>query len=201
MYKPLHLRLLTITAACLFSLAIPIPFAQADDVDNLIETILETSPATRAKAESYAAETAKPTPTPKNPKKKTSAAPKPSIPVLQIPEEYLLEVSSKFPKNYIGKYVYGPVTMDDFQISNDDDSAFIGFFAKNLRSFYLETRDLPVIIKFSQLRRGSKFIIPKEFPLRIVSGGTFIRYGCHLPFEKFLPSKEYMRQTKNKTNN
>jgi hypothetical protein len=185
------------TAAITIAVVCTVSFlSSADEVNDLIETILETSPATRAKAESYAAETAKRTPTPKNPKKKTSAAPKPSIPVLQIPEEDLLEVSSKFPKNYIGKYVYGPVTMDDFQTYNDDDSAFIGFFAKNLRSFYLETRDLPVIIKFSQLRRGSKFIIPKEFPLRIVSGGTLIRYGCHLPFEQFLTKKEYLKENR-----
>lgn len=201
MHHPLHLRLKTITAACLLGLAISMASAQADDVDNLIETILDSSPSTRAGAESYAAQAAKRTPPPqKTPKKKEPkpAAPKPSIPVLQIPEEDLLDVSAKFPKNYIGKYVYGTVTMDDFQVSDDDDSAFIGFFAKNLRTFYLETRDFPVIVKFSQMRRGKKFVIPKEFPLRIVSGGTFVRYGCHLPFENFLPKNEYLRQKRNR---
>jgi hypothetical protein len=184
-------------------LAISIPFAQADDVDNLIETILDSSPSARAGAESYAAQAAKRNPPPKTPKKKEPkpAAPKPSIPVLQIPEEDLLEVSAKFPKNIIGKYVYGPVTIDDFQIYEWDDSAFIGFVAKNLRTFYLETRDPLVIKKFSQLRRGMKFTIPKEFPLRLASAGFLMRYGLHLPSENFLPEKEYLRQKQNQTNN
>jgi hypothetical protein len=169
-----------------------------DKISNLIETILDASPQARAKAESYAATAAKRNPPPKTPKKKElkTAAPKPSIPVLQIPEEDLLEVSAKFPNNIIGKYVYGPVTIDDFQIYEWDDSAFIGFFAKNMRTFYLETRDPLVIKKFSQLRRGMKFMIPKEFPLRIASSGLFIRYGLHLPSENFLPEQEYLRQKK-----
>jgi hypothetical protein len=199
-----YLRYITTVATCLFSLAIPIPFAQADDVDNLIETILDSSPSARAGAESYAAQAAKRNPpTQKTPKKKEPkpAAPKPSIPVLQIPEEDLLEVSAKFPKNIIGKYVYGPVTIDDFQIYEWDDSAFIGFVAKNLRTFYLETRDPLVIKKFSQLRRGMKFTIPKEFPLRLASAGFLMRYGLHLPSENFLPEKEYLRQKQNQTNN
>ena len=198
-----YLHHLTATAACLLGLAILTPSAQADDVDNLIETILDSSPSARAGAESYAAEAAKSNPPPKTPKKKEpkTAAPKPTIPVLQIPEEDLLEVSAKFPKNIIGKYVYGPVTIDDFQIYEWDDSAFIGFFAKNLRTFYLETRDPLVIEKFSQLKRGMKFIIPKEFPLRVASARFLMRYGLHLPSENFLPEKEYLRQKQNQTNN
>jgi hypothetical protein len=39
-----------------------------------------------------------------------------------------------------------------------------------------------------------KFIIPKEFPLRVDVAGFFTRYGLHLPSENFLPSKEYIRQ-------
>ena len=203
MHHPLHLLLKTITAACLLGLAILTPSAQADDVDNLIETILDSSPSARAGAESYAAQAAKRNSTPKTLKKNApkTATPKPSIPVLQIPEEDLLEVSAKFPKNIIGKYVYGPVTIDDFQIYEWDDSAFIGFFAKNLRTFYLETRDPLVIKKFSQLRRGMKFTIPKEFPLRVASAGFLMRYGLHLPSENFLPEKEYLRQKQNKKNN
>jgi len=182
--------------------ALPLVAKEAE-VNDLIETILDSSPGARAGAESYAAQAAKRNPPPKTPKKKEpkTAAPKPTIPVLQIPEEELLEVSAKFPKNIIGKYVYGPVTIDDFQIYEWDDSAFIGFVAKNLRTFYLETRDPLVIAKFSQLRRGMKFMIPKEFPLRIASSGFFIRYGLHLPSENFLPEKEYLRQKQNQTNN
>jgi hypothetical protein len=198
-----YLHHLTATAACLLSLAIPIPFAQADDVDNLIETILDSSPSARAGAESYAAQAAKRNSTPKTLKKNApkTADPKPTIPVLQIPEEDLLEVGAKFPKNIIGKYVYGPVTIDDFQIYEWDDSAFIGFFAKNLRTFYFETRDPLVIEKLSHLRRGMKFFIPKEFPLRVDVAGFFTRYGLHLPSENFLPEKEYLRQKQNKNNN
>jgi hypothetical protein len=191
-----YLRYITTVATCLLGLAFPIPCAQADDVDNLIETILDSSPSARAGAESYAAQAAKRNPPPKTPKKKEpkTAAPKPSIPVLQIPDEDLLEVSAKFPKNIIGKYVYGPVTIEDFVVCEWDDSAFIVFFAKNLRTFYFETRDPLVIEKLSNLRRGMKFIIPKEFPLRVDVAGFFTRYGLHLPSENFLPSKEYIRQ-------
>ena len=190
-----RLRVLTAAVACLLVLSLSHPKIRADEVNNLIETVLEASPTARARAESYAAEAAKRTPAKKTPEKNEpqAADPKRSVPTLQIPEEDLLEVSSKFPKNMIGKYVYGPVILDDFQVYQYDDSAFIGFFAKNLRCFSLKTRDPLVIEKFSKLRRGMKFTIPKEFPLRIVSAGFARRYGLNMPFEKFLSHEDYIR--------
>jgi hypothetical protein len=156
--------------------------AHADEVSDLIETILETSPAARAKAESYTTATAKSSPTKKAPKKKTPAAAKPTIPDLQIPEEDLLEVDSKFPENFIGKYVYGPVT---FRALYDyENGVMIGFDAKNWRSFWIETGDTKIIAQFSQLRWGMKFTIPREFPLRVVEKFGF-NYILNLPFENF----------------
>jgi hypothetical protein len=177
--------------------------AHADEADDLIEAILETSPTAEAKAQSYAATAAKRiTPTKKahnliTPKARSSNT---AIPDLQIPEVDLLEVSSKFPKDFIGKYIYGPVTLHDFQFYEDDESALIGFTSKNWRGFYLETRDPLIIAKFSKLSRGMKFTIPREFPLRIVSKPG-LSYILNMPYEKFQSWKEYMRQKQNKNNN
>ena len=123
-----RLRVLTAAVACLLVLSLSHPKIRADEVNNLIETVLEASPTARARAESYAAEAAKRTPAKKTPEKNEpqAADPKRSVPTLQNPEEDLLEVSSKFPKNMIGKYVYGPVILDDFQVYQYDDSAFHG---------------------------------------------------------------------------
>ncbi len=188
-----RLRALTAAVVCLLVLY-PLPLGvRADEVNNLIETILEASPTARAGAASYSAEAAKRTPAKKTPDKKEppTAAPKRSVPTLQIPGEDLLEVSSRFPKNYIGKYVYGPVILHDYQAYEYDDSALIGFTAKNWRGFYLETRDPLIIEKFSKLRRGMKFMIPRDFPLRIV-GKPGLSYILNMPFEKFLSHKEYI---------
>ena len=170
------------------AITISTPAASADEVNDLIETILDASPAARVGAESYASESAKrgfPQKTQAKKQTKVGVA-KPKIPLLQIPEEDLLEASSKFPKNFIGKYIYGPVTLHDFQFYEDDNSALIGFTAKNWRGFYLETRDPLIIEKFSRLSRGMQFTIPQEFPLRIV-GKPGLSYILNMPFEKFQP--------------
>jgi hypothetical protein len=183
-----YLHQLILVAMCFIAISISTPSACADEVNDLIETILDASPAARAGAESYASESAKHAPPQKTQTKKQHkvAVAKPKIPLLQIPEEDLLEVSSKFPKDFIGKYIYGPVTLHDFQFYEDDDSALIGFTAKNWRGFYLETRDPLIIEKFSRLSRGIQFTIPRDFPLRIV-GKPGLSYILNMPFEKFQP--------------
>jgi hypothetical protein len=163
-----------------------------EKVSNLIETILDASPQARAKADSYAAKTSnlansnksyqgnskKQTPSNSNGQKTDS--PPASIPVLEIASQDLLEVTSKFPKNYIGMYVYGPVTFRG--LYDTEDGVMIGFDAKNWRGFWLYTNDSKIISKFTNFRWGMKFSIPKNFPLKIVEkkGPNYI---LRLPFE------------------
>ena len=191
-HTPLFRKLAAAVAFLLALYSLQLPEARADEINDLIKTILDASPSARAGAESYAAEAAKRSPQQKILKKKQAPPAKPSIPVLQIPEEDLLEVDSKFPKDFVGKYIYGVSTLHDYQVFEDDDSALIGFAPKNWRGFYLQTRDPLVIKKFATLRRGMKFTIPKEFPLRIVGKQGF-SYTVQVPSETFLSRKDYLK--------
>ncbi len=136
---------------------------RADEVNDLIETILEASPKERAKVASYqAASTKKKAP----PKKKTiTAESKPVVPDLGIPDDQVFDAAAKFPKDIVGKYIYGPVTLKS--IFGQNGEAEIGLTAKNMRMFALYTSDPDVVAAFNG-GWGAKYMIPRSCPLRIV---------------------------------
>jgi len=145
-----------------------------DDVNDLISTILDVSPTARSKAAKIAGKSRSKTQTPR--KSRSGRA----IPNLGIPESQLLEASSKFPKDYVGKYVYGRVSFKGISIEGRD--ACISFTAKGYRMFRFYTKDPNVIRAFSQFTWGTKFIIPKDCPLKILTKDiTF--YVVRLPWD------------------
>lgn len=136
---------------------------RADEVNDLIETILEASPKERAKVASYqAASTKKKAPTKK---KTTTAESKPLVPDLGIPDDQVFDAAAKFPKDIVGKYIYGPVTLKS--IFGQNGEAEINLTAKNGRMFALYTRDPDVVAAFNG-GWGAKYTIPRSCPLRIV---------------------------------
>jgi len=136
---------------------------RADEVNDLIETILEASPKERAKVASYQAASTKKKAPPK--KKTTTAESKPLVPDLGIPDDQVFDAAAKFPKDIVGKYIYGPVTLKS--IFNQNGEAEIHITAKNMRSFLLYTRDPDVVTAFNG-GWGAKYTIPRSCPLRIV---------------------------------
>jgi hypothetical protein len=144
-----------------------------DEVNDLISTILDVSPGERAKLAKYKAA--------HGIKSKSSQGGAAAVPNLGIPESQLLEASSKFPKDFVGKYVYGPVSFKSLSVEGND--ACIMFTAKGYRGFKLYTKDPNIIQAFSQFGWGTKFSIPKEFPLRILTK-DFTFYVVRLPFDQ-----------------
>jgi hypothetical protein len=136
---------------------------RADEVNDLIETILEASPQERAKVANYqAASTKKKAPAKK---KTTTAESKPLVPDLGIPDDQVFDAAAKFPKDIVGKYIYGPVTLKS--IFGQNGEAEIHITSKNMRSFSLYTRDPDVVAAFNG-GWGAKYTIPRSCPLRIV---------------------------------
>jgi hypothetical protein len=144
-------------------------------VNNLISTVLASSASERAKLTKFKSE---------NPNKvKLSKNNSSNVPSIQIPDSDVLEVSSKFPKDYLGKYVYGEVTKGyGSTMADTGGAALIGFWAKNMRCFYLETKNPEVIAKMDQYPPHTRFVIPRECPLKIVQKCGF-NYIVHTPFE------------------
>jgi hypothetical protein len=141
-----------------------IPPSLADEVNDLIETILEASPQERAKVANYqSAHTKKKAPA----KKKTTPAAesKPVVPDLGIPDDQVFDAAAKFPKDIVGKYIYGPVTLKS--IFGQNGEAEIHITSKNMRSFLLYTSDPDVVAAFNG-GWGAKYMIPRSCPLRIV---------------------------------
>ena len=136
---------------------------RADEVNDLIETILEASPKERAKVASYQAASTKKKAPPK--KKTTTAESKPVVPDLGIPDDQVFDAAAKFPKDIVGKYIYGPVTLKS--IFGQNGEAEIGLTAKNMRMFALYTSDPDVVAAFNG-GWGAKYMIPRSCPLRIV---------------------------------
>jgi hypothetical protein len=140
-----------------------IPPSLADEVNDLIETILEASPQERAKVAKYQAASTKKKAPPK--KKTTTAESKPLVPDLGIPDDQVFDAAAKFPKDIVGKYIYGPVTLKS--IFGQNGEAEIGLTAKNMRMFALYTTDPDVVAAFNG-GWGAKYMIPRSCPLRIV---------------------------------
>lgn len=141
-------------------------FANEAEVNDLINTILQVSPAERTKLESYNKSVAK---KPKTSSKKLEPKSKAQslVPDMGIPESQLLDAAAKFPEDIQGKYIYGTVTFK--AVRNITGEPHVQFASKNGRIFILYTRDSSVLNAFSQLSWGTKFTIPKECPLRLLS--------------------------------
>jgi hypothetical protein len=144
-----------------------------DQVNDLISTILTVSPTERAKAAKFR--------TSGKGKSKASGVAQSSVPNLGIPDNQLLNVDEKFPKDYVGKYVYGRVSFKS--ISQEGNDVAIHFTAKGYRGFVFYTKDPYIINAFSQFGWGTKFDIPKECPLRILTK-DFTFYVVRLPFDQ-----------------
>lgn len=150
---------------------------RADETADLMQTILQVSPTERAKAQKMASSS----PRKSSGSKKATVSNSSMVPNLGIPESQLLEVNSKFPKDFVGKYVYGPVSFKS--ISQEGNDVRIGFTAKGYRGFSFYTKDPAVIQAFSQCGWGAKFVIPKECPLRILTK-DLTYYVVRLPFDQ-----------------
>ena len=169
-------------------------FANEAEVNDLINTILEVSPAERAKLESYNKSVAKkPKKIPKKPEPKSKA--QSLVPDMGISESQLLDGAAKFPEDIQGKYIYGTVTFK--ALRNYEGEPYIQFSSKNRRIFILYTRDPAVLNAFSQLTWGTKFTIPKECPLRLLSRDLLPgSYVVRLPYD--MSNKDYTIGEKNR---
>jgi hypothetical protein len=183
MPNPLRFRLIFLSAASLLLLPIGARCddvdqvvqsvnSNRDDVNDLISTILDVSPTARAKAAKISTKSRS-----KSPRRSRAGS---TIPSLGIPESQLLEASSKFPKDFVGRYVYGRVSFKGISLEGRD--ACISFTSKGYRMFRFYTKDPNVIRAFSQFTWGTKFIIPKDCPLKILTKDlTF--YVVRLPWD------------------
>ena len=158
--------LLTVFCVSIFSPKV----CRADEVNDLIQTILEVSPQERAKTTKY-----------KTVKPKVNNSKKSIVPDLRIPDNQVLDASIKFPNEFAGKYVYGPVSFRGIMEMEGEQG--IMFNGKNNRMFTLYTRDPNIIAYFSKLKWKTPFTIPRECPLRILSK-EFFTYIVRMPYDK-----------------
>ncbi len=145
---------------------IPTGLADETKVNNLIEFVLESSPQEQTKLADYNKSS------PPKASKSTKKAPpkskaKITAPILEIPENLLFDAAAKLPKDIQGKYIYGTVTFK--AVGQYDAEPHIQFSSKNGRIFILYTRDRALLNAFSHLTWGTKFTIPKDCPLRLLS--------------------------------
>lgn len=160
--------------AILMALFFAAGHVRADEVNDLIETILEASPKQRAAVSSYKKV---------KPKSASSKPRKAAVPNMGIPESKLLEVGSKFPKNAEGFYVYGPVTLKTMRLEETGEPC-LPLWSRNGRRFLLYTRDPQVLAAFSG-GWGSRYVIPRECPLKIVAKDVLPgTYAVRLPFDR-----------------
>jgi hypothetical protein len=161
-------------------------FANEPEVNDLINTILQVSPAERAKLESYNKSGAKkPKKSAKKPEPKSKS--QSLVPDMGIPESQLLDAAAKFPEDIQGKYIYGTVTFK--ALRNYEGEPHIQFSSKNRRIFILYTRDPAVLNAFSQMTWGTKFTIPKDCPLRLLARDLPGMYVVRLPYD--MSNKDY----------
>ena len=158
----------------------------ADEVNDLIETILQASPTEREKLKSYNKSIAK---KPKKSAKKSETTSKISdkAPDMEIPESQLLDAAAKFPNDIQGNYIYGTVTYK--AVRQLGEEPYIQFGSKNGRIYILYTRDQALLSAFSNITWGTKFTIPKNFPLRLVGRSFPGSYVVRLPYD--LSNKSY----------
>jgi hypothetical protein len=141
---------------------------RADDVNNLIKTILEASPETKTKLINHT--------------KNTETKAKDLVPELQIPENLKFEATSKLPKDCRGKYIYGIVKIN--YISTSDEDFYMTFVSpKNNRGFAFETKNMDVIKKLRLYKVGDLLTIPEKFPLEIYNKTFTGAYWLKIPYE------------------
>ena len=95
----------------LLNIIILLQVTSADDVDNLVEVILKTSPTERKKAASYL-QSKQPVKNKRESKPAKDSPPSSVVPSLEISENKIYDVSAKFPQDIIGKYVSGSVKIN-----------------------------------------------------------------------------------------
>ena len=146
---------------------------RADEINDLMGTIIKASPQESAKMQKFAS------------KHKVSSSKSSNNTTgysVTFPEDQLLEVSSKFPKEFIGKYVYGgPLTYKG--IFDDNGSPCITFTAKNNRRFYFYTKDPLVLQLFQRTEEGTQFDLAKDMCLKIVSKFGLFTYILKMPYD------------------
>lgn len=151
----------------------PTTLLRADDVNDLIGTILDASPKERASAAKY-----KPSKT-----KSTSKKTKSAIPNMGIPDSEVFDVAAKLPPDSIGKYVYGKVTLKTVERTQTGEWS-IPLIAKNGRRFNLYTSDPAVANAFNE-GWGAQYFINRDCPLRIIAKDIMPGwYVVRLPFDK-----------------
>ena len=97
-----------------------------------------------------------------------------------IPNSEIFDPAAKFPKNIVGKYIAGPVTLKS--IFNKNGEAEIHLTSKNMRSFMLYTRDPDVVAAFNG-GWGARYTIPRSCPLRIVGIQMPGMYSVRLAYD------------------
>lgn len=177
---------ITIASLLVFSSHPVLRSVHADEVNDLIETILQASPSEREKLETYNKSIAKKQ---KKSAKKSEATSNVSAiaPDMGIPESQLLDASAKFPNDIQGNYIYGTVTFK--AVRQLGEEPYIQFGSKNGRIYILYTRDQALLSAFSYITWGTKFTIPKNFPLRLVARSFPGSYVVRLPYD--LSNKSY----------
>lgn len=178
------------TAVAVLGFAILANFTQAraDDVNDLIGTILDASPKEKAKAAKYKTSKAKPS------SKKTKSG----IPDMRIPESEVFDVAAKLPPDSIGKYVYGKVTLKTVSRTETGEWS-IPLLAKNGRKFTLYTADPYVANAFND-GWGAQYYIHRECPLRIIAKDIMPGwYVVRLPFDKSTKNYTVQEELKGST--
>ncbi len=154
---------------------------RADDVNDLIGTILDASPKEKAKAAKFKTSKAK----------SSSSKTKSGIPDMRIPESEVFDVAAKLPPDSIGKYVYGKVTLKTVSRTETGEWS-MPLFAKNGRKFTLYTAD-PIVANAFSDGWGAQYFIHRECPLRIIAKDVMPGwYVVRLPFDN--SSKNYTAQ-------
>jgi hypothetical protein len=114
-------------------------------------------------------------------KKNSSQASKKTINKESIPESELFDVTAQLPKDSVGKYVYGNLVFNGV-CHNEDGTVDIMMIAKNLRGFWINTRNPNIVNKFEGLKYGAKLNISKETPFRILHKGAAATYDIEMPY-------------------
>ena len=164
----------------LLNIFILLQVTSADDVDNLVEVILKTSPTERKKAESYL-QSKHPVKNKRESKPAKDSSPSSVVPSLEIPENEIYDVSAKFPKDIIGKYVSGSVKIN--YVSPLESDFYMTFSASNNRGFFFETKNPEAIKELQKYKPGDTLMIPKNCPLKIYHKTFTAAYWVKLPFD------------------
>jgi hypothetical protein len=166
--------------AIVLAYSAPLSLLHADEMNDLISTVMQASPEVKAKAQAYVRPSKKASPSTKAPSAGKNLT---GVPNMQIPDGEVLEVASKFPKDYVGKYVYGPVTFGNMDDPDSTGVAIIRFWSKNMRCYAFKTGNPAIIQTFHGFQYGSKFMIPRDCPLQIFDKAGF-NYLLKLPFDQ-----------------